>query len=486
MMNHWGRRINRSAQLIVILLLGCTMNQNRVTTQSAEALTFYQQGVKDYYNNYLNRAYEHFSKAIHIDSCFALAYCRLSMTCQKMGDASQAQRFMGRAKAFMPSVTPQERLFIAICETELSGDGRRRTVLLRQFSQKFPADLESRLILAADCTQRHLYNQAEAHLLEIIKVDPDYLPANKLLAETYSKFNQFDRAKKHIQVCLAAEPEDADAMVALADIYRLQGEYEKAQHAYYSAIEIVPSFQRAHLHLGELYLETGQLEKALQQFHLAYELLPSTPANRSSEFARIAETYLLMGRLGKATQSAFRSLDLDNRNIKAWAVLGKVHVQDDEIPEAIEIAEKMKSIIGQAEENATIPTSAFYELLGEIACKQKDWDGALESFRLAWQNSPYDKATEYQMKLADTYLHVGDYLQAKHHSSQIIQRNPCHALSHFILAQAHDGLKNSDASGKEFDTFISLSEATVRYSNEVDFAQKRMLLANRKNIAVTR
>ncbi|MFZ5517634.1 MAG: tetratricopeptide repeat protein [Candidatus Zhuqueibacterota bacterium] len=486
MIKKWGRKFYRSALPIIILILGCTMNQNRVTTHSAEALTFYQQGVKDYYNNYLNRAFDHFTRAIQIDSCFAMACCRLSMTCHNLGDAPTAQRFMKRAKTYITSVTLQEKLLISICEAELSGDSKGRTVLLRQFYQKFPADMECRLLLAADCNQRHLYNQAEAYLLEIVKVDPENLPANKLLADTYSKFNQFDRAKKHIQVCLAAEPDDADAIVAMAKLYQQQGEYDKAQQAYYSAIEILPYFQKAHLQLGDFYLEISQFEKALQQFHLAYELLPSTVANRSIEYARIAEVYMLMGRLEKSTRSAFRSLDLDNRNIKSLAVLGKVHLLGDEIAEACGIAEKMKSIIGQSGEDASVPAAEFYDLLGEIACKKGDWDGALESFRLAWQNSPHENATEYQMKLAHTYLRVGDYRQAKHHCSQIILRNPNHALSHFILAQAYDGLKNHDASEQEFFEFISLSEATNRYANELDFAQKRILLVNRKNFAVRR
>lgn len=486
MTKKWGQTMCVHALLSVTILLSCTMNQNRVTTQSAEALTYYQQGVKDYYNNYLQRAVQHFSKAIQVDSTFALAYCRLSMTYHDLGDLTSAEKHMTSAKKLKSQITKKEKFFITICENKLLGNFQRRTVLLKEFFEKYPDDRECRLLIAEDCNARHLYNQAEAHLIDLLRIDPENLPANKLLALTYSKFNQFEKAERHIRACFAVEPNDADAIVLFGDMFRFQGKYESAQQEYYRAIELLPNFHEAHLHLGELYLETGKFEKALQQFHLAYELLPCSPNARSIEYAKIAEVHFMTGRLNKASESALRSLSLNEDNIKALAILGKMHLIENKISDAMSLADKIQAIIKQGKSNQLFPDGELYDLMGEIACKENDWKTAIESYRLAWQHSSEENGIRFQIQLAENFLRIGDYRQAKHFCDNVIRRNPNLARSHFFLAQVHEGLENFAAAEMEYRIFISLASETNLFIDELKIAQKRIHFVNTRNFAVNR
>lgn len=486
MLKKWGQLFYVHVMLSVSVLLSCTMNQNRVTTQSAEALTFYQQGVKDYYNHYFQRAVRHFSRAIQIDSSFALAHCRLGISFLKLGDRSAAEKHLLRANQYFSSVTNKEKLFIKICRFELQGDFQNRTVLLRECVRKYARDPECHLLLAEDCSRRYLHNQAEACLGEVLRLDPENLPAHKLLAYTYSKFNQFEKAKIHIQKCLKIDSNDADALVTMGDIYRLNGDYENAQQSYYRAIEILPNFQRAHLKLGELYLETFQWEKSLQQLHLAYELLPFTLSNRAEQYARIAEVYLLMDRIENAERSAVRALDLNNENVRALAVQGKIHLEKSEIDAARKCADQIKEIIEVEKRLHLFSDAAFYDLLGEIAYREQNWQKAIEGFQLAWQHSPEELAMHYQSKLAENYLRIGNFQRVKYMCDLMLCRNPGFPFAHFILARVLEHSENFASAHDEYRKFISLAAGTNRYSDELKYAQKKLLAVDRGNFAVAR
>jgi tetratricopeptide (TPR) repeat protein len=99
-----------------------------------------------------------------------------------------------------------------------------------------------------------------------------------------------------------------------------QGQQKQAETLLAKAIHACPSDTEARQNYAEILWQRGAQKEAIAQMEMGVK-----SANEDPNFlVRLAEMYLAMGKLERASQSAQQALDLDPKSASAWAIHGSV------------------------------------------------------------------------------------------------------------------------------------------------------------------
>jgi Tfp pilus assembly protein PilF len=112
------------------------------------------------------------------------------------------------------------------------------------------------------------------------------------------------------------------------------GRTEEAERAYLRALELRPEYPEAQSDLGQLYARTGRLDQALGQFDAALADL----SYREPWVARCNKGLALhrMGRKAEGIAELKASLALAPRFCKGHRELGRIFLEENRLPEALE------------------------------------------------------------------------------------------------------------------------------------------------------
>ena len=123
--------------------------------------------------------------------------------------------------------------------------------------------------------------------------------------------------------------------VAFGD-WHLDRNFSKAEEGLKRAIQLSPRYGRAHGMYGWLLLEMARLEEAKREQRLAQLFDPVEPRNCCGA----ACVFLSAGQVEEAVGQLRRALDLDPNFWWAFELLGEIHEEKGEFPEAIEMSRK--------------------------------------------------------------------------------------------------------------------------------------------------
>ena len=118
------------------------------------------------------------------------------------------------------------------------------------------------------------FDEAASHLNQVIKLQPDYLPAFISLANVYEVQNKLTEAIHTYQLAFEREPENVELAMQLALIHHRVGKLPEAQNYYRKAIALDPERSSLHYNLGRTLEAQGLIEPALEQYDRAIELAP--------------------------------------------------------------------------------------------------------------------------------------------------------------------------------------------------------------------
>jgi tetratricopeptide (TPR) repeat protein len=138
---------------------------------------------------------------------------------------------------------------------------------------------ERYVIASQKYIEQRLYLSALDACMEVIRLNPDYLPIHLRMGEIYERENRPDEALAKYQL--------------LIDTYMVRGEARRAIDVYFRLIELSPDTINARSRLAELLKNDGRVEQAAEQL------------------ATVAATYFRMGQTNKALEEYRRGV--------AWA-----------------------------------------------------------------------------------------------------------------------------------------------------------------------
>ncbi|MFY9585337.1 MAG: tetratricopeptide repeat protein [Candidatus Acidiferrales bacterium] len=221
---------------------------------------------------------------------------------------------------------------------------------------------------------------------EIIKRDPDNLPARRLLARIYVRTlgdlsaaagqrETVTRAIEQYREILRIEPGDTDAALWLARLYRLQNEHEKAGEVLRGMLEREPENEAAIEQLTQLLLDMGKSSEAIA---LLERIVKRSPTAGLLDL--LGDAYTQMRDPARAEQAYRKAVELEPSEVSHRRGLAQALMAEEKYPAALEQYNKLSELEPDDPEN--------YLRLAQIYRQLRQLDRAEESLLHAKQRAP--------------------------------------------------------------------------------------------------
>jgi len=225
-------------------------------------------------------------------------------------------------------------------------------------------------------TPEHLQQSVEC-FQNAIAADGNSALAYAGLADAYSLLvdygmlhpaEGFPQAKAAAQRAIALDPDLAEPHASLAFIRGIYDwQWDEAELLFHQAIALNPGYATAHHWLGcDLYVMLGRLDEALREAQIAQQLDPlSSIIIEGNAYVR-----MVRGEYQAAIAACREILSFDPSFYKAYATMGRIHVQMGEYQGAIRLLEKARSMAGDLP-NILGAMGQTYALLGDT-CRARE------------------------------------------------------------------------------------------------------------------
>ena len=221
---------------------------------------------------------------------------------------------------------------------------------------------------------------------EIIKRDPDNLPARRLLARIYVRtLGDFSaaagqretvtRAIEQYREILRIEPGDTDAALWLARLYRLQNEHDKAGEVLRGVLEREPENEATIEQLTQLLLDMGKSSEAIA---LLERIVKRSPTAGLLDL--LGDAYTQMRDPARAEQAYRKAVELEPAEVSHRRGLAQALMAEEKYPAALEQYNKLTELEPDDPEN--------YLRLAQIYRQLRQLDRAEESLLHAKQRAP--------------------------------------------------------------------------------------------------
>lgn len=221
---------------------------------------------------------------------------------------------------------------------------------------------------------------------EIIKRDPDNLPARRLLARIYVRTlgdlsggtgqrETVTRAIEQYREILRVDPTDNEAALQLARLYRLQNQHEKAGEVLRGVLEREPENEAAVEQLTQLLLDMGKSAEAIA--------LLERIVNRSSTptlLDLLGDAYTQMHDAAQAEQAFRRAVEAEPGEANHRRGLAQALLAQEKLPAALEQYKKLSELEPDDPEN--------YLRMAQIHRQLRQLDLAEENLLRAKQRAP--------------------------------------------------------------------------------------------------
>ncbi|MDR4503160.1 MAG: tetratricopeptide repeat protein [Candidatus Scalindua sp.] len=283
-----------------------------------------------------------------------------------------------------------------------------------------PSNISLHNILGAAYIKKGMLDKAAAEFNTIIDINSDFIPAYLNLAHINLRINQPDIANLQYKTALKIDPDNFDARLGLGNSYALMGNHQAAIDECKNAINSYPT-------KVELYIS-------------------------------LAESYLALDKNSMATEVVMKALDQEPENQIARALLSKIYMMNDNIPEAIN---QLNIVL--------VDNPHFIDAyrLGILYLDIGQYDDSIALYKQGVENFP-DNALLW-CNLAIAYIMNGDDKNAEKACSQALIIEPdgiipglCMVTIHMIKGESASaaanlhGLKQLDDSQKK--RFLDLIE----------------------------
>jgi len=185
----------------------------------------------------------------------------------------------------------------------------------------------------------------------LVKVDPNSVDLQKLMAESFADRNMFKEAAERYRSALELRPDDPELYFGLGEAHFNQMQFEEAAQAYARAIELRPSDPTFYVMRASALVELRRPEEAISLSRRALELNP----NLLQAHVSLARALALMGRDQEAAQELEQAASTDTDGMlhynlfKLYRNLGR----SEEAKRALQISNELRSRrLGGAEQSA--------------------------------------------------------------------------------------------------------------------------------------
>lgn len=284
-----------------------------VTTSSAAAARYYENGMVHYENHRWNLALNDWHEAVRLDPRFALAYTWICMTTV---DPAEESRNRARAKEALSGKTPGEQLMVRWMVGIHENNYVDGISAMNDLLAMYPNDKRLNFLIAYWLYKQDQYDMAEKLTLKALAVDPNYATAYNQMGYLYSRRGEYEKAIEATGKYVKLLPDEPNPHDSYGEMLRLSGRFDDALEQYRKALEIDPTFYISQKELGETYAIMGDGEKARFEYAKAVHDAPSTGL-KAEYLQKSAMTYVRDGQY-EAADKAFVDAAQQAHDMGQW------------------------------------------------------------------------------------------------------------------------------------------------------------------------
>jgi tetratricopeptide (TPR) repeat protein len=286
---------------------------------------------------------------------------------------------------------------------------------------------------------------AQKILLNIVKEQPNYIPANIRLAGLYSMQKNYDSALKHYRKAFNMAPELVGVVKMMTDIYLSQKQYDKAIEII-EALKTKSAKNKAAFYnnlKGEIYLAAGKPDKAFGLFEkaAAQQLQYITP--------RMHIARLLLER-DKSEEAINLYKDIESQSpdfVPALFAIGIIEHNKDNLKKAEKYYRKVIDI-------APGHVNAINNLAFILSQRKEGADEALKLAKIAIEKAPQN--ADVLDTLGWVYYKKGNYLSALSELEESLKIKPGSALTCFHYGMALYRSQKFEKARKYFEKALKI------------------------------
>ena len=310
---------------------GIGNSRQKVTTASAEAQKFYDQGL-NYLESYVwIEASRSFHQALRLDPNLAMALVGLSRVQSGLDNHDAAKQYLERAKELASGVGPRERRLIEIREKQLTAmedleDAGKFLAYRKAIDDALGEDLADPQLwlLRGNAEEPNPSGRGQrgtaagvAFYEAVLRLVPDHASAHHYLVHTYETIGRIDKALEHGEQFARLAPAIPHAAHMWGHDLRRVGRVDEAitqfmktdslERAYYKSEKIKPDLDWHHAHnldlLAGCYQHKGQMKLAEKTMRASAKL-EVVSAYRAFNLRELPNFLIHRGRYKEALDAA--------------------------------------------------------------------------------------------------------------------------------------------------------------------------------------
>jgi Flp pilus assembly protein TadD len=309
------------------------------------------------------------------------------------------------------------------------------------------------LVLTPDSARGHFFlalalkrmgqvEEYENHTREALRLDPIDGAYHHELALILAQQNQNEEALHHANLALQHNYANPHSQIRVTHLLAKLGRFAEAKQAALLAVRLEPknvSFRRV---LIDVLARTGELEEALEQIRITVNLGPPDAKIHSAA----ADILTQIGEFQQAREAARQAIDLRPDVPHYWSQLTLALVRNNEVHEAIELANS----VGER----GLQFVGYYIYVSHLFTQKGQIDAAI----LAVSRAIHFKGTEPEpyAHLSRLHLHAGNVAAAEAAARAAVALQPDMSALHENLGEILARMQRTDEARTEFETAIEL------------------------------
>ncbi len=191
--------------------------------------------------------------------------------------------------------------------------------------------------LGALLNRRGDFVEAESHLVESIKLKPNFADSVSNLGKAREGQGDIAGAQSLYEQAVQISPTDAKALNNLAAVYGMTGRLDESRQMVERAIQSNPKLASAYGNLGSLEAVQGNLLAAIENYEHSLEIDPSSIEIRMN----LARLLIQRTDFSAARKELQMVLDQSPQDVSALLNLGVVYVNQDQLTAAADTFERV-------------------------------------------------------------------------------------------------------------------------------------------------
>lgn len=471
---------------------GAGNSHEDVTTQSAQARAYYNQGL-NYLESYVwIEAARSFHQAVRLDPNLAMGYIGLSRTYSGLDNTVVAWRYFDRARELAGGVSERERRRIEIRGKQLAAmenleDATLLVAYRKAVDDALVADLDDPQLwlLRGNASEPTAAGRGQrggaasiAYYEQVLALVPDHASAHHYLVHTYETIGRIDKALEHGEAFARLAPSIPHAAHMWGHDLRRVGRVDEAiaqlkkadaiERAYYEAENLDPSFDWHHRHnldlLAMCYQYKGQMKQAEATMR-EVEALTVLDAYGAYILTVLPGFLNHRARYQEALEAARSMVALPypqarsaGHALAGQALIGlrRIHEAGEELASAERELDNVPRVVAGVTPNRAKVEGWVTALRGELLLRtgrMEEGRAVLKEAQLALRAVPGPDAWIQALfrleTMARSAREAGDWELAEYTARQMLDHDPSYGGSHLALALVLEHQGDASGAGRE-------------------------------------